>query len=500
MPSNFPGNRREGAISGRWIDRVQSVNLESTGYQTLQRPATERRCSPKDQGKIDLQNGCSSGGSDDRRSVFTNLTTINFTIIELTFVVTVTESMKFGDPMNHSIPSKGALRQAKLEATDEELKIAKDANIWESLDTLAEDPEHKEFIQDVGYNKAHWMHNQIQSVSGTAVSIDATSSLVKRIRKGVSSALFLFVIVCHIGDLIVPLGQLLTEKQDANFITYWLNSWVAAGNLQNLPFVCTLFRKHLTYKFFPGAKIPRCVVTDRSKALENAISMAFNLCTFGKYNEKCLKLLLGGARRVRNLKCWIRNDIAHLIKSVTRWDCWKKTKDGKDQKYFYLMLIGYLTTIRDFNVFVKVFTSLHFTFWVTFLDFNFLFVLLQVTKLIFKVASAELDMSEVQEARRTLLSCIENHQFVETQKIVASTVAGIEEGESGQQCSNRPDNAPERTFDEGEEKDLEEAEDEDEENEEPATKKDLKKKKNDLMSLFIDHLMPTVGDSIESKG
>lgn len=62
-----------------------------------------------------------------------------------------------------------------------------------------------------------------------------------------------------------------------------------------------------------------------------------------------------GGKRVSKLKCWIRNDIAHLIKSVSDWNCWKKTNDGKDQKYFYLMLIGYLTTIRDFDEFVKAF-------------------------------------------------------------------------------------------------------------------------------------------------
>lgn len=88
--------------------------------------------------------------------------------------------------------------------------------------------------------------------------------------------------------------------------------------------------------------------------MENAISMTFNLCPFEKYNAKCLKLLLNGADKLKQLKCWIRNDIAHLLKSVSDWNCWKKTKDGKDQKYLYMMLIGYLTVIRDFDLFVEV--------------------------------------------------------------------------------------------------------------------------------------------------
>lgn len=147
--------------------------------------------------------------------------------------------MVFGDPRAPAIPSKDALRQARAEAINEDLNIKKGSNLWESLAELKTDPEMKKFIKDVGYDKAHvsywsqdqiWIHNKIQSVSGTSVSIDASSGVSKRTGTGIeSSATFLFVIVCHINDLIVPLGQLLTEKQDANFITWWLNSWRAAG-------------------------------------------------------------------------------------------------------------------------------------------------------------------------------------------------------------------------------------------------------------------------------
>lgn len=150
--------------------------------------------------------------------------------------------MKVGDPRAPAIPSNDVLRQARVEAINEDLNFEKGTNIWESLDKMSTMPELKKFIKDVGYNKTHisywsqdqiWLHNKIQSVSGTAISIDATSGVAKRTRAGIeSSATFLFVIVCHIGDLIVPLGQLLTEKQDANFITYWLNSWQSAGRFE----------------------------------------------------------------------------------------------------------------------------------------------------------------------------------------------------------------------------------------------------------------------------
>lgn len=91
--------------------------------------------------------------------------------------------------------------------------------------------------------------------------------------------------------------------------------------------------------------------------------MSFNLCPFIKYNEECLKLLLKGANITENkMKCWIRNDIAHLIKSVSKWKCWQQTKDKKDVKQFYLMVIGYLTTIDDFETFVKVIARIFLPF------------------------------------------------------------------------------------------------------------------------------------------
>lgn len=366
----------------------------------------------------------------------------------------VDEAMEIGDPYPPFRHSKDVLRKAKEDAISEKFQIQKGASIWTSLDELSRNPKIKPYIQDIGYNRTHityWspdqikLHNLIQQKAGTSISIDATSSVAKKIlREGKeSSALFLYNIVCHIRSLIVPLGQMISEKQDANFITYWLQSWMGAG-----------------------AATPRCVVTDRSKALENAVSMTFNLCPFLIYNEKCLKLLMSGAKRVKNLKCWIRNDIAHLIKSITQWKCWKKTHEGRKTKKFYMMLIGFLTTIKNFEDFIEV------------------------TKRIMRVAHAESDTPNIRKDKEELIRCIESHKFEEIRDFVEEQLATAEsekitpalEDEEAARAS-APEKIPaindivDESFAQPNES-------------KSASETKKKEKPSDLMSMFIDHLRP----------
>lgn len=133
------------------------------------------------------------------------------------------------------------------------------------------------------------------------ISIDATGSIVKRIMrlhnngKQKSGHIFLYVAVTHIGTQIIPVCQMLSEKHDTNFILYWLNYWISS---------------------IGEAYIPLEVTTDRSLALQNACCLAFNSMTYKKYLENCLKLLKNETSDVP--KCYIRIDIAHLIKSVSQ--------------------------------------------------------------------------------------------------------------------------------------------------------------------------------------
>lgn len=132
-----------------------------------------------------------------------------------------------------------------------------------------------------------------------------------------------------------------------------------------------------------GAITPKVIVTDRSKALQNAISLAFNTCSFGDFNEYCLKLLNNSGFMNKNIKCWLRVDIAHLIHSVARWKCFSKTTQGNKAKYFFCLCIGLLTTIEDFLKFKKI------------------------TTLILTTSSSILDDKETQDARKILVRCLE---------------------------------------------------------------------------------------------
>lgn len=175
-----------------------------------------------------------------------------------------------------------------------------------------------------------------------------------------TSAQFLYQIITHVDRQIIPIGQLLTEKQDAAFLTYWINCWRASG-----------------------AKIPKVVTCDRSSALENAISMDFNFMSFRMYNEQCLRILCEDKQYLTQIVCRIRNDIAHLIKSIVQWN-WKnfntaeKSNAGK-LKFFFTKCIGYLSTIKDFATLCKV------------------------AKSIFRIANAKIDTPEIQTLRRKFI-------------------------------------------------------------------------------------------------
>lgn len=259
----------------------------------------------------------------------------------------INQDMNIGDQMPPHISSVQVLRKARQEKIDEVLGIDRTLSFVESLSRLKTTvaPELRKYIVDVGLDKAYifywseqqtWLYNKIEKEFDNPISIDATGGVVQRINRpnDGNSAVFLYTVVSHINDLIIPVAQMVSEKHDANFIGYWLQEWI---------------RK--------GAKIPKSVIVDRSKALENATAKAFNNVTFSMYNNFCIMLLLGEIRNLSFLKCWIRNDIAHILKSLTMWKCFKKN-ENKRLKYFFMLCLGYLTTVENFDEFSETVKSI----------------------------------------------------------------------------------------------------------------------------------------------
>lgn len=99
-----------------------------------------------------------------------------------------------------------------------------------------------------------------------------------------------------------------------------------------------------------GAPPVRQIVTDGSKALQNALSLSYNDCSFSVYLDDCHEVAKGIKSNM--LPCFIRSDIAHLIKSVTRWACF--AKDQENVKDFYIRIIGFLSKISNYEEFMKV--------------------------------------------------------------------------------------------------------------------------------------------------
>lgn len=64
-----------------------------------------------------------------------------------------------------------------------------------------------------------------------SISIAATGSLIKPIVKpdGSKGTIFLYQAVAPYNNKVLPLAQMISEKHDANTLTYWLREWIRMG-------------------------------------------------------------------------------------------------------------------------------------------------------------------------------------------------------------------------------------------------------------------------------
>jgi len=293
------------------------------------------------------------------------------------------EIMNYGDEEPAHLYNLNVLRKARQEAKDNKLGLKSSINLFDSILNLKNDVEFHMSIRDIGFDKFHvffWSPEQIDLFKDVMklkmpLSIDATGSIVKKIirlynnGKQKSGHIFLYVAVTHIETQIIPVCQMLSEKHDTNFILYWLNYWLNSIGEEYRPLEVT---------------------TDRSLALQNACCLAFNNMTYKKYLENCFKLLKNETSDVPN--CYIRIDIAHLIRSVSQWKCWKG--QHKRIKDFYMRCIGLLSKIQNFS------------------DFNNMLLSILI------VCQTNYDESHSQcaESRKWLINKIQKHEFNDFQQ------------------------------------------------------------------------------------
>lgn len=175
---------------------------------------------------------------------------------------------------------------------------------------------------------------ELHGLSSIVISIDATGSYVRApiiFEDNKSSYIFLYNIVCNFKKNIFTLTQFLSSVHDTHNIFLWLKSWINNG-----------------------APVPREIVMDGSKALLNAVSLAFNSVYFDMYLEKCFDCLLNPEHQLP--KCLIKRDRAHLIKNISQLSCFKNQNWLK--KDFYLRVIGFSFQIDSLKLLEDVIVAL----------------------------------------------------------------------------------------------------------------------------------------------
>lgn len=127
----------------------------------------------------------------------------------------------------------------------------------------------------------------------------------------------------------MPLCQFVTEKHDANTLSYWIREWMRFG-----------------------IALPKQIVSDFSLALLNASALSFNNVSLKQYVDECFNQLITN-ETVINKQTILRIDIAHLIKFVIAWPCLKNKRPHKE---FYVRCVDKLMWVKTFKEFKLLLT------------------------------------------------------------------------------------------------------------------------------------------------
>lgn len=251
------------------------------------------------------------------------------------------KDLSYGDSEPPYVARQCTLRKIKEEAIVRELGINKNVDAINSLTELKYRGQYAGYIKDIAKDNFYcfyWSPLQMDLYKSLIkkvrkIEIDATGKLMKAIDKlnGEKKHIFLYQIIIKGENSIQPLFQMITEKHDTNLITYWL-------------------REILRY----GAPIPPEVNCDYSMALLNATSLAFNERNLKNYISDCYRWI-SGENLQYPLRCYIRVNIAHLIKII----CNKNVFDKKHPKVkdFFVRCVGIMSTCDNIEDFITLLIS-----------------------------------------------------------------------------------------------------------------------------------------------
>lgn len=159
----------------------------------------------------------------------------------------------------------------------------------------------------------------------TKVCVDASGGFVNKLKRpdsSLSRQILLYSLVIYHNNSIVPICMMLSEQHHGNAIGNWLLEWIRGGG-----------------------SIPNEFVSDMSMALLNAAVTAFARCPTTKdYCRTCFHLAKNQNSNFRKPECYIRLDLAHLMKTILGWDCYKgplKEKVSNNKSYCIQLIICY---------------------------------------------------------------------------------------------------------------------------------------------------------------
>lgn len=242
-------------------------------------------------------------------------------------------TMDQGDAEPPTLYSQEVLRKAKQTTWDKDLKLPKFGTSVDRLRAMKHEAPWAGTIGDIGLDKffVHYfspaqlkVYNNACSSTYTILTIDATGQLVASLPTphGRGGHIFLYEGVINDHGNQLPVVQMLSEKQDANSVLYWLNEWQ---------------RK--------GAQRPKEIVIDNSPALKSAIVRAFCGCAdVADYKARCERVLEGDEAWLP--LAFLRLDVAHLLSRAGKWSLWRDPL-RKRLKPFYMRCIGYMISLKD---------------------------------------------------------------------------------------------------------------------------------------------------------
>ncbi|KAJ8685763.1 hypothetical protein QAD02_021556 [Eretmocerus hayati] len=192
--------------------------------------------------------------------------------------------------------------------------------------------EFKKWMEDSGYDRFFFMYfckeqirlgNDITRYTQNPFELDATAGVVLQIprKSGQRRDIYLTNLVSRIGGETGTLASVLSKKNDANFLSYFLNE----------------YQRH-------DGKPPKRMVIDMGKALQAAINMSYNECSFKTYNSRYLRTIIGGGDIFEyDIRTQLMTDVAHFSHATSNWACF--TKAESKVKELFMRCLGFMTDI-----------------------------------------------------------------------------------------------------------------------------------------------------------